>query len=109
MLRVLVVDRAHATRDAVAAELPDCDVAWASRDAAQLQLRAALTSGRPFDVVLLEADPALSAAVVRELSVAGGGARVVLMAVGSDGLALAARCGASDVVGRPFAAGELAF
>jgi DNA-binding NtrC family response regulator len=109
MLRVLVVDRAQATRDAVAAELADCDVAWASRDAAQAQLRAALISGQPFDVVLLEADPGLSTAVVRELSAAGGGSRVVLMAVGADGLALASRCGASDVVNRPFAAGELAF
>jgi DNA-binding NtrC family response regulator len=110
MLRVLVVDRAQATRDAVAGELGDaCEVAWAGRDTAQTQLRTALTSGQPFDVVLLEAEPGLTAANVRELAVAGGGSRVVLVASGPDGLQLASRVGAADVIARPFSAAELAF
>jgi len=46
---------------------------------------------------------------VRELTAAGGNPRVVLVAAGGDGIALAARCGAADVVMRPFSAAELAF
>ncbi|HET9621469.1 MAG TPA: sigma-54 dependent transcriptional regulator, partial [Kofleriaceae bacterium] len=62
-----------------------------------------------FDVVVLDAEPALTAATVRELAASGGNARVVLLASSPDGLAIAARCGAADVVMRPFHAAELAF
>jgi two-component system response regulator GlrR len=108
--RVLVVDRLPAARDTVAEVLGDgCDVVWAPRDAALGMLRAALQAAQPFDVVVLEGEPALTAQAVRELATAAGGARVVLAAAGSDGLAMAARCGAADVVARPFVAAELAF
>src|SRR5690242_4762427 len=108
--RVLVVDRASAMRDVVAELLGGhaSEVAWASRDAAVAELRAAHAGGQPFDVVLLEGDPAPSAAHVRELSTAGG-ARVVLIASGADGIAAAERCGAADVIARPLSAAELAF
>jgi len=110
MLRVLVVDRSSQTRDAVA-ELLDVasEVTWAVRDTAAAQLRAGLSSGQPYEVVLLEAEPAPTAQQVRELVNQGGGVRVVLSASGSDGAAIAARCGAADVVARPFTAAELAF
>ena len=108
--RVLVVDRASQTRDAVADHLGDqADVVWAARDQAIAPLRAAVQAGQPFDVVLLEADPALTAATVRELAAAGGGSRVILVATGADGHVLASRCGAADVVSRPFHVAELAF
>src|SRR4051794_32522740 len=109
--RVLVVDKAAATRDQLAELLGSLvsEVAWATRDAAPDRLRAAVTAGPAFDVLVLEADPALTAATVRELAFAGGGARVVMLASGADGLAVAARCGAADVVIRPLTASELAF
>src|SRR5258708_15017476 len=109
-LRVLVVDRAATTRDTVAELLGDhaSDVAWATREGASAQLRAAVTSGSPFDVVLLEAEPAPTAGLVRELASLGGGARVVLVASGEGAHALASKCGAADVVARPLAAAELA-
>jgi DNA-binding NtrC family response regulator len=109
--RVLVVDKGPATRDQLAELLGPlvADVAWATREAALDRLRAAVTAGQGFEVVVLEADPALTPATVRDLAAFGGGARVVLVASGGDGIALAARCGAADVVMRPFSAAELAF
>jgi two-component system response regulator GlrR len=109
--RVLVVDKGPATRDQLAELLGPlvADVAWATREAALDRLRAAVTAGQGFEVVVLEADPALTPATVRDLAAFGGGARVVLVASGGDGIALAARCGAADVVMRPFTAAELAF
>jgi DNA-binding NtrC family response regulator len=109
--RVLVVDRQAATRDAVAELLGEhaAEVAWAGPTGAVGQLRTAHASGQSFDVVLLDAEPAPSPALVRELGVAGGGCRVLVMASGPDGIAAAARCGASDVVSRPFVAAELVF
>jgi two-component system response regulator GlrR len=109
--RVLVADRFHATRDQVAELLDDlvAEVVAAPRERALDELRAAVEAGQPFDVVMIEADPALTAAGVRELTAAGGNARVVLIAGGGDGVAVAARCGAADVVMRPFTAAELAF
>jgi DNA-binding NtrC family response regulator len=109
--RVLVVDKAPAMRDELAELLGGLvsEVAWATREAAPDKLRAAMTAGPAFDVVVLDADPALTAATVRELAASGGNVRVVVAATGGDGLALAARCGAADVVIRPFSAAELAF
>jgi DNA-binding NtrC family response regulator len=109
-LRVLVADRSHAMRDQLAELLGDlAEVAWAPRERAVDQLRAAVAEGHAFDVVVLDADPALTPAGVRELTAAGGNPRVVLVAAGGDGIALAARCGAADVVMRPLTAAELAF
>ncbi len=98
-------------RDQLADLLGDlvAEVVWAPRESAVDPLRAAVAEGRAFDVVVLDADPALTAAEVRELTAAGGNPRVVLVAAGSDGIALAARCGAADVVMRPLSAAELAF
>jgi len=111
MPRVLVVDRSPQTRDAVAELLGDVasGVTWAGRDAAAAELRAGIASGRPYEVVLLEAEPVPTPQQVRELVIQGGGVRVVLSASGADGAAIAARCGADDVVARPFIAAELAF
>ncbi len=111
MVRVLVVDRSEATRDAVAEVLVAhaTDIAWVSRDGAMMKLRASVTAGQPFDVILLDAEPAPTPQIVRELSSAAGGARVVLVAAGETGIALAAKCGAADVVARPFVAAELVF
>jgi DNA-binding NtrC family response regulator len=109
--RVLVVDKTQSTRDVIA-DLMGAharDVAWATRDGAAAQLRAAVTAGEAFDVVVLDGDPAPAASLVRELAAAGGGARVVLVANGAEGIALANRCGATDVIARPFVAAELAF
>jgi DNA-binding NtrC family response regulator len=109
--RVLVVDRHAATRDAVAELLGEHagEVGWCLRDAAIGSLRAAHGAAHPFDVVLLEAEPALTQAFVRELVAAGGGTRVVVMAGGPDAIATASRCGASDVVSRPLIGAELVF
>ena len=98
-------------RDQVAELLGDlvAEVVAAPRELALDELRTAVDAGQPFDVVMIEADPALTAAGVRELTAAGGNARVVLIAGGGEGIALAARCGAADVVMRPFSAAELAF
>src|SRR5690349_1956162 len=101
--RVLVVDRAISTRDLIAELLGDTarELAWAPRDAALDKLRAAATAGQAFDVVILDGD-AVTPALVREFSTVSGGARVVLIASGVEGVALANRCGATDVVSRPF-------
>ena len=109
--RVLVVDKSVSTRDALADLLGEHagEVVHATRDVAAAQLRAAATSGTPFDVVLLEGDPAPTLAMVRDLAAAGGGVRVILVAGGSDPIGLATRCGASDVVARPIIPAELAF
>jgi len=109
--RVLVVDKSQGTRDTVAELLGDLatEVAWAVRDHAGAQLRAGITAGAPYDVVLLEADPPPTAASIRELVTVGGGVRVVLMAAGPDGASFVMRSGAADVVARPFNAAELAF
>jgi DNA-binding NtrC family response regulator len=109
--RVLVADRSQALRDQLAELLGDlvAEVAWVPRDQALDPLRAAVADGQPFDVVVIDADPGLTPAHVRELAAAGGSARVVLIASGGDGIALAARCGAADVVMRPLTAAELAF
>jgi DNA-binding NtrC family response regulator len=105
--RVLVVDKSSSTRDVIAEHLGDhaSEVAWVAREGALGLLRG----GQPFDVIVLDADPPPTAALVRELSSAGGNARVVLIASGADGITLAAKCGAADVVARPFVAAELAF
>jgi DNA-binding NtrC family response regulator len=109
--RVLVVDKTQATRDQLAELLGGLvsELAWTTREAAPDRLRAAVTAGQAFDVVMLEADPALTPALVRDLAASGGSARVVLVASSGEGIALASRCGASDVVMRPFSAAELAF
>ncbi len=109
--RVLVVDKIPSTRDQIAELLGDLalDVQWASREQAPIQLRAAVSAGRTFDVLVLEADPSLTATSVRELAAFGGNPRVILAASNAEGLALAARCGAADAVMRPFSAAELAF
>ncbi len=110
MPRVLVVDRSSQTREVVAELLGDLgEVSWAPRDGATAELRAAIASGQPYDIVLLEAEPAPTVHQVRELVTQGGGVRVVLAAAPPDGASLAARCGAADVVARPFTAAELAF
>ena len=109
--RVLVVDRSHTARDTAAELLGELasELVWVTREHAGAQLRAGIAAGKPFDVVLLDADPPPTAAVVRELVTLGGGVRVVLMAQGPDGAAMAARAGAVDVVARPLNAAELAF
>jgi DNA-binding NtrC family response regulator len=109
--RVLVVDRSAATRDAIAELLGDhaSDVAWSARESAVGTLRSSHAAGHPFDVVLLESEPAPTAALVRELAAAGGGARVLVIGNGTDAIAAAMKCGASDVVTRPLSAAELAF
>ncbi|HWO25818.1 MAG TPA: sigma-54 dependent transcriptional regulator [Kofleriaceae bacterium] len=110
MPRVLVVDRSPQTRDVVAQLLGGAsEVTYTARDEATAQLRAGIAAGQPYDVVLLEAEPAPTGAQVRELITQGGGVRVVLAAPPPDGAAIAARCGAADVVARPFSAAELAF
>ncbi|HTL36894.1 MAG TPA: sigma-54 dependent transcriptional regulator [Kofleriaceae bacterium] len=108
--RVLVVDRSLSTRDLIAELLADSarDVAWSSRDAALDKLRAAATSGHGVDVIVLDGE-GVTPALVRELTTAAGGARVVLVANGVEGVALANRCGATDVVSRPFSGPELQF
>ena len=106
--RVLVVDKLAATRDSVAEMLGDrANVAWAPREGATAQIKTAATAGAAYDVILLDADPVPTAALVQSLG--GGGARVILLAGGSDPIGLAMRCGASDVVGRPLVASELVF
>jgi DNA-binding NtrC family response regulator len=105
--RVLVVDKLAATRDLVAELLADHDVAWAPPGGAASQLRGAVAAGHAFDVVLIEAEPVPTPAVVRELS--AGGARVVLVTSSAEGMAAAARCGAADVIARPLVGAELAF
>jgi two-component system response regulator AtoC len=105
--RVLVVDKSAATRDMIADMLGDASVAYAVRDGALAVMREAATAGQAFDVVLLEAEPMLTAGFVREL--ASLGARVVVSCIGVEGIAIAARCGAADFVSRPFTSGELGF
>jgi DNA-binding NtrC family response regulator len=109
--RVLVVDKTASTRDLIAELLGDCarEVVWANRDAAPGAVRAAVAAGQAFDVIVLDAEPPPAPAQVRDLATAGGGARVVLIASGVEGIALANRVGASDVVARPFNATELVF
>ncbi len=107
MPRVLVVDKSASTRDTIAELLADPSIAHASRDAALAVVREAATAGQAFDVVVLEAEPALTGGFVREL--ASLGARVVLSCTGAEGIAIATRCGAADFVSRPFTNSELAF
>ncbi|MBL0220518.1 MAG: sigma-54-dependent Fis family transcriptional regulator [Myxococcales bacterium] len=109
--RVLVVDRSASVRDTVAELLGEAasEVVWTAREGAGAQLRAGITASAPFDVVLLEADPPPTPASIRELVTLGGGVRVVLAATGPDGAATAVRCGAADVVAKPFNAAELVF
>ena len=105
--RVLVVDKSSSTRDVIAEHLGDhaSEVAWVTRDGALGLLRG----GQPFDVIVLDGEPPPTPAFVRELSSAAGSARVVLIASGADGIALATRCGAADIIARPFNAAELVF
>jgi DNA-binding NtrC family response regulator len=105
--RVLVVDRSSSTRDVIADLLGDhaVEVAWVAREGALGLLRG----GQPFDVIVLDSEPPPTPSLVRELASAGGNARVVLIADGADGIALATKCGATDVVARPFVAPELVF
>ena len=109
--RVLVVDKIASTRDVIAELLGDnaLEVVWAHRDAAPAAVRSAVSSGQAFDVIVLDAEPAPAPAHVRDLATAAGGARVVLIASGVEGIALANRVGAADVVSRPFNATELVF
>jgi len=109
--RVLVVDRQQATRDTIASMLGEhaAEVTWATRDGAIDKLRSAVAASRGYDVVLLDADPPPTQAQVRDLAAAGAGARVILLAAGGDAIALAMRCGASDVIARPMIAAELVF
>ena len=111
MPRVLVVDRSAQTRDVIAELLGALatEVTWVARDGASAMLRGAIAAGQPYDVLVLDAELQPTPAQVRELVTVGGGVRIVLAAAGPDGAALAARCGASDVLARPFAAAELAF
>jgi DNA-binding NtrC family response regulator len=106
--RVLVVDKSATARDSIADALGDrADVTAATRDTAVAALRAAASANQSFEVVLLDADPAPTQAYVRELS--STGARVILLAGGSDPIGLAMRCGASDVIARPYVPTELVF
>jgi DNA-binding NtrC family response regulator len=107
-MRVLVVDRNVATRDVVAELLPGRDVVWGTRETMTAALRGAIAAGEPFDVVLLDSEPPPTPQQVRELITQGGGVRVML-AAGEGGAALADRCGAADVVAKPFVAAELQF
>jgi DNA-binding NtrC family response regulator len=110
MPRVLVVDRSTQTRDVIADLLGElASATWVARDGASAALRAAIAAGQPYDVVVLDADLQPTAAHVRELVTVGGGVRILIAAAGPDGAAIAARCGASDVVAKPFAAADLAF
>jgi DNA-binding NtrC family response regulator len=111
MLRVLVVDRSAATRDTIAELLHDLafDVAWAARDGATAALRGAIAEGKPFDCIVLDGEPAPTPQLVRELVTQGGGVRVIVSAAGPDAASIAARCGATDWVPRPFTAAEVAF
>jgi DNA-binding NtrC family response regulator len=107
-VRVLVVDKLAATRDVVAELLGERgEVLWSARETAVAQLRAAAGQGAAFDVVLLDAEPVPTTALVQSLAIAG--ARVVLLAGGSNPIELASKCGAADVVSRPLVAGELIF
>ncbi len=111
MPRVLVVDRSVEARDTIAELLGELanEVTWTQRDAAAAQLRAGIAAGHPFDVVVLDAEPPPTAQLIRELVTQGGGVRVVLAANSVEGPVMAARCGAHDVVSRPFNAAELVF
>ncbi len=106
-MRILVVDKAATLRDALS-ELGS-DIVTSTRETAADKLRSAIGAGHAFDAALVDADPVPSAAYVRELVTAGGGVRIVLVAGGPDGIALASKIGASDVVIRPVVAAELAF
>jgi len=114
-VKALVVDKSAASRDAIASLLSELsqggnhDLAWSTRENAAEKLRAAIAAGHAFDVVLLEGEPAPTAQVVRELVTAGGGVRVILLAGSPDGIALATRIGATDVITRPFSGAEVAF
>jgi two-component system response regulator AtoC len=109
--RVLVVDKSQATRDTVAELLGEhaSDVTWSTREAAFAQLRSAHAAGQAFDIVMLDCEPVPTPTLIRELGTVGGSVRIVLVANGSDGIALASRCGAADVVTRPLSAAELVF
>lgn len=107
-MRVLVVDKSPRAAGLVGDLLGDqVEVAHATREAALKQLRAATTSGAAFDVVLLDADPAPSAGLVRDMSATGS--RVILLAGGHDPIGTAMQCGASDVIVRPIVPAELVF
>jgi DNA-binding NtrC family response regulator len=93
-VRLLVVDRSAATRDAIAELLGDlAEVAWCAPSGAAAQLRA-----RAFDTILVDGE---ASAQARDLG--AGGARVVV--IGDP--ALAVRCGAADAIARPFVAAEV--
>jgi DNA-binding NtrC family response regulator len=108
--QVLVVDRASTTRDAVVELLGAAGgdvVHAASREAALAAARAAASDGRGFDVIIADPEHVPSAAAVRELTAAAGGARLLLLG-GPEASAHAVRVGAFDVIGRPLVASELA-
>ncbi|MDB4956999.1 MAG: DNA-binding response regulator [Myxococcales bacterium] len=109
--RVLVVDKTSSTRDTISELLGDhaSEVVWSTREGAFAQLRNALAAGLPFDVVLLDCEPVPTPTLVRDLGSIGGSARVVLVATAGEGIALANRCGAADVVTRPLSTPELVF
>ncbi len=106
-MRILVVDRNVATRDAVAELLPGRDCVWGTRETMTGLLRAAIAAGEPFDAVLLDSEPPPTPQLVRELVTQGGGVRIVL--AGADVIGLADKVGANDVVNKPFSAAELQY
>jgi DNA-binding NtrC family response regulator len=106
-VRILVVDKA-ATLQGALGEIAG-DLIASTREAAAERLRAAIADGHAFDAVLIDAEPPPAASYVRELVTAGGGVRIILIAGNPEGIALASRIGASDVVMRPVVAAELAF
>lgn len=105
---MLVVDKSRSAAGAIGELLGEhADVSATGRDTALETLRDAATGGEAYDVILLDAEPAPTAAFVRDL--ASTGARVILLAGGHDPIGLAMRCNASDVISRPIAPAELVF
>lgn len=106
--RVLVVDKSPRTAVLIGEILGEhAQVSFATREVALKKLRAAAAAGTHFDIVLLDADPAPTAAVVRDMTAVGP--RVILLAGGHDPIGAAIQCGASDVVARPIVPAELVF
>ncbi len=106
--RVLVVDKSPRTAVLIGEILGEhAQVSFATREVALKELRAAAAAGTHFDIVLLDADPAPTAAVVRDMTAVGP--RVILLAGGHDPIGAAIQCGASDVVARPIVPAELVF
>jgi DNA-binding NtrC family response regulator len=106
--RVLVVDKSPRAAGLIGEILGEhAQVSFATREVALKKLRAAAAAGTHFDIVLLDADPAPTAAMVRDMTAVGP--RVILLAGGHDPIGAAVQCGASDVVARPIVPAELVF